>query len=174
MMHENGNEVAGLLGDKLQSTTPWTQDDRAYFRMPAIAALYIYRCGRAWVQRLFRVSPVRLIILSFIVVHLVLPIFWGLPTKLIMSWVALLLLGAGASMHMWDCLLGMGVLGWSLFTWPLSLQVSSIRQQLPFIQWTDTLSHAQFMHFALRAEELELRDHFLNGNSLIHLVLVSS
>lgn len=127
-MDANVNQVAILLGDKLQSTTPLVQDDRAYIRIPARAALYVHRCSRAWVQIMFRVPSGRWIIQSFVVLYMVFPVFWKLPVKLIMSWIALLLLSLVASMHMWDCLSRLDSISWLFFTWPISLQVSSIRK----------------------------------------------
>lgn len=140
-MDANENEVAALWGDKLQSTTPLSQDDRVYVRLPAITALYVWRNGPSWIQRLQLIPPGQLIIRSLMVLYLILPIFSTLPIKVVISWIALHLLSLGASMHMWKCLLEMDLINWSLFTWPMSLQVSSIRRSPSFILWTENFSH---------------------------------
>lgn len=137
-MDANANEFAVLRGDKLESRTPFSQDDRAHVRIPATFALFIGNKGRALLlhslsegRALLQVAlfgiPLGIFIIDFLlVVSLVLPLVLNLPIKLTVSWIAVVLTSLVASMQLWDHLeySQPGPFSWFIFLCPMALQVS--------------------------------------------------
>lgn len=137
-MDADANEFAVLRGDKLESRTPFSQDDRAHVRIPATFALFISNKGRALLlhslsegSALLQVAlfgtPLGILIIDFfLVVSLVLPLVLNLPIKLIISWIAMVLTSLVASMQLWDHLEHSqpGPFSWFIFVCPMALQVS--------------------------------------------------